>query len=94
MKVMSLIGGLDMYSPFERYESDVSPKGRKVVFLNDNGYDYEREYANTLFKEGQILTIKEIYVSRCSSEVEFIEFPNKRFNTVMFADINWKVIGS
>ena len=94
MKVMSLIGGLDIYSPFERYKSDVSPKGRKVVFLNDNGYEDEREYANTLFKEGQILTIKEIYVGGSSSEVEFIEFPNKRFNTVMFADINWKFIGS
>lgn len=85
---MNLIGGIDMYSfPIKRYKSDTSPEGRKVIFLNDNGYDIEREYANDLFEEGQVLTIKEIYVGRSSSEVEFIEYPDKRFNTVMFADV-------
>lgn len=88
METMSLIGGIDTYSmSLKRYKSDTSPEGRKVVFLNDNGYDSEREYANSLFKEGEILTIKEIYVGRSSSKVEFKEYPNKHFNTVMFADI-------
>lgn len=87
METMSLIGGIDTYSLFKRYKSDISPEGRKVVFLNDNGYDMERQYANQFFTDGDVLTVKEIYVGRSSSEVEFIEFPNKRFNTVMFADV-------
>lgn len=85
---MSLTGGIDMYSfDGERSGSNVSPEGRKVVYLNKNGYDMERDRANKHFKEGQILTIKEIYVGRSSSEVEFIELPDNRFNTVMFDDV-------
>lgn len=85
---MSLEGGLDMYASFgTRYLSDVPPEGRKVYFLNKNGYDGQRDYANKLFEENQILTVKEIYVGRSSSEVEFVEFPHKMFNTVMFADV-------
>lgn len=34
-----------------------------------------------------MLTVKEIYVGRSISEVEFLELPNKRFNTAMFADL-------
>jgi hypothetical protein len=86
---MSIKGGLDMYSwPIKRYESDSSPLGRKVYFLNENGYDGQRELANRFFKENDVLTIKEIYVGRSSSEVEFLEHPNQRFNTVMFADLD------
>ena len=85
---MSLIGGIDTYNiNLKRYESEISPKGRKVIFLNDNGYDIQREIANRYFSKNTILTIKEIYVGRGSSEVEFEEFPNKKFNTVMFADV-------
>lgn len=87
METMSLIGGIMMYGNGGRYESDVPPTGRKVIFLNDNGHDYERERANTYFKEGDILTIKEIYVDRWNSDVEFIECPKVKFNTVMFKDI-------
>ena len=43
--------------------------------------------ANKCFKEGDILTVKEIYVGRSNSDVEFKEFLNKRFNTVMFKDV-------
>lgn len=90
-ETMSLVGGLDMYA-FKfgsRYKSgtfDKSPEGRKVVFLNENGYDVQREHARMFFKEGDILTVKEIYVGRSSSDVEFVEVPNQKFNTVMFAD--------
>lgn len=86
---MSLIGGLDMYAAEfgTRYGDGSSPEGRKVVFLNENGWDGEREHANKFFTEGQVLTVKEIYVGRSSSEVEFEELPDKRFNTVMFADV-------
>lgn len=91
---MSLKGGIDMYAhlsnlsnSFKRYKSITPATGRKVYFLNDNGYDSERETANKYFKEGQILTIKEIYVGRSSSTVEFEELPDKNFNTVMFEDV-------
>ena len=87
-ETMSLVGGIDTYAfTFnKRYESDVSPMGRKLVFLDKNGYDLEREYAREFFSKGDILTVKEIYVGRSSSTVEFDEYPNKQFNTVMFAD--------
>lgn len=85
---MSLVGGLDMYAPFgTRYMSENPPEGRKVYFLNRNGYDIELERARKIFKEDQVLTVKEIYVGRNSSDVEFEEFPNQKFNTVMFADV-------
>ncbi|WP_186321323.1 hypothetical protein [Bacillus sp. FJAT-22090] len=87
-KTMSLKGGLIMYAGFgERYQSDESQEGRKVIYLQKNGFDHQ-EYANEYFKKNDILTIKEIYVGRSSTEVEFVEYPNKRFNTVMFADLN------
>lgn len=85
--MMKLTGGLDMYSRNQRYKSEESPYGRKVTYLNMNGYEIERENANKHFTKGQELTVKEIYVGRSSSEVEFIELPNKKFNTVMFEDV-------
>jgi hypothetical protein len=85
---MSLKGGLDMYSFGERYQDNNSPEGRKVYFLNSNGYPMQRERAAKLFKVNEALTVKEIYVGGSSSEVEFVEYPNQRFNTVMFEDIN------
>ncbi|MGE7726954.1 hypothetical protein [Bacillus cereus] len=82
---MSLAGGIDEYSFGDRYDGPL-PAGRKVYFLNKNGYDSEREHAATFFEEGQVLTVKEIYVGRSNSKVEFVEHPLKKFNTVMFAD--------
>lgn len=84
---MKLDGGIDEYQFDARYKLDVSPLGRKVFYLNDNGYDSEREVANKYFEENQVLTVKEIYVGRSGSTVEFVGLPNKRFNTVMFADV-------
>jgi len=84
---MSLKGGLNMYAGFgERYESDIPPEGRKVFYMQKNGFDHHQEHANKYFKKNDVLTIKEIYVGRSSSEVEFVEHPNQKFNTVMFAD--------
>lgn len=88
LETMSLKGGINLYKFPTRYESNISPMGRKVSFLNTNGYNSEREYANKLFQENEILTIKEIYVGGTSSEFEFLEYPNEKFNTVMFADVN------
>jgi len=84
---MSIVGGLDMYEDFgTRYESDISPFGRKVIFLDKNGYEIERETAQRFFQEGAVLTVKEIYVGNSGSTVEFVEFPTHQFNTVMFCD--------
>jgi hypothetical protein len=84
---MSIVGGLDLYASLgTRFKGGDAPLGRKVIFLNDNGYDSQRERANKLFKKGEILTVKEIYVGRSHSDVEFLEYEG-RFNTVMFADV-------
>ena len=88
MKTMSLIGGIDTYAFDKRFKSDESPIGRQVVFLGKNGYEKELEQTKKLFSENQILTVKEIYVGRSSSTVEFQELPGKEFNTVMFGDLN------
>lgn len=50
-KSMSLLGGIDMYSLGKRYGKEVSPKGRKVYFLNRNGYAMELEQARKLLKK-------------------------------------------
>ena len=90
MKVMSLDGGILTYrlvgDEQERYIISKPPRGRKVRFLNDNGRDFEREIANQLIEEGEILTVKEIFVGTYRSTVEFVEYPGKEFNTVMFED--------
>jgi len=86
---MSLVGGLAMYmgATNKRYKSSTSPYGRKVRFLNENGYDMGLKNARRYFKKGQILTVNEIAVDDFSSTVEFVEYPEKWFNTVMFADV-------
>jgi len=89
---MDLTGGVHTYILFgdewnKRFNSGDAPLGRKVKYLDKNGWDGDREYANRFFKEGAILTVKEIYVGRSSSDVEFVEHPFKKFNTVMFEDI-------
>lgn len=89
-KIMKIEGGINTSYGYEdnfRHCGGKPPKGRKVSYLNKNGYDGDREYANEFFKEGQVLTVKEIYVGSWSSDVEFIEYPNERFNTVMFEDV-------
>lgn len=88
MKTMSLIGGIDTYAFNKRFKSEESPAGRSVVFLSKNGRGIELEHAKTLIAENRILTVKEIYVGRSSSTVEFEEFPGRKFNTVMFADLD------
>jgi hypothetical protein len=85
---MSIIGGIETYTKNERrYLTNELPEGRVVLFHDRGGYDYELEDARKLFKKGEELTIKEIYVGRSSSTVEFIEHPGLKFNTVMFSDV-------
>lgn len=85
---MKLDGGIDTYTfPTKRYLSETSPRGRKVRFLDENGWDGDKEYARRYFVKDDILTVEEIYVGRSSSTVEFQELKGKEFNTVMFEDV-------
>lgn len=90
MKTMSLIGGIEVYTfGNRRFKSSKSPAGRTVFFLGENGREKELEHAKSVFSESQVLTVKEIHVDRSSSLVEFEEFRGEKFNTVMFADLNY-----
>ena len=93
---MKLDGGIEEYCvlcdmqnqpQWRRYKADESPYGRKVKYLQENGFDSDVEYANKYMTKGQILTVREIHVGRWSSTVEFVEVPDKKFNTVMFEDV-------
>jgi hypothetical protein len=75
---------------------DPSPKrmniyameGHKVRLVTlDAGYPNEREQVQELMKIGDILTVKTTYPSGWSSSVTFEEFPNMKFNTVFFEDV-------
>jgi hypothetical protein len=88
MKSMSLKGGIETYTKDgRRYLNNELPEGRKVFYNDTNGMDYDQKRARDYFKKGDELTIKEIYVGKSSSKVEFIEFPDIKFNTVMFSDV-------
>lgn len=87
-KTMTLKGGLHMYGTFDdshRREGDTMCAGRKVVFLNINGYDSQLSRARTIFLEGQVLEVEEIHIGRSNSKVKFKGI-DKWFNTVMFQD--------
>jgi hypothetical protein len=64
-----------------------SKPGTKIVFINKNGYDHERESANKILKVGQIYTVESIDVRSFVSYVKLEEVPGKGFNTVMFERI-------
>lgn len=92
---MKLDGGILTYATMssfkdfkiERYNTNNSPKGRKVKYLGENGYDFDTQYTDQFFKKGEILIVSEIYVGRSSSQVEFQGYEGKKFNTVMFEDV-------
>lgn len=64
-----------------------SEEGTKVRYLNQNGYDYEREEANKELVEGEVYTVKYTIVGSWYSTVVLKEFPDKEFNTVMFGAV-------
>jgi len=65
-----------------------SKPGTKVYFLGANGYEAELVDAMKIFLLGQHLTVKRIDVGSSISYVEFEEFPNRMFNTVMFNNVD------
>lgn len=83
-ETMSIEKGLRTFYLKPQPERTETPFGDKVQYTGKNGYEIQHE--NLPFKVGDILTIKEIYVDRSYSNVEFIEFPNQQFNTVLFKD--------
>jgi len=85
---MKLDGGITTYNSDKRYKTDKLPTGRKVKFLDNNGYTNQLMAAKEHFVKDQILTVNEILVGGSSSQVEFFEAPGLWFNTVMFGDID------
>lgn len=63
-----------------------STPGTVVYFLDENGYDGDREYARKYMQKGQKLTVKYVNVGGWCTDVEFEEIPGKWFNSVMFGE--------
>lgn len=61
-----------------------SPPGTKVYYLDENGYEMERERARKFLRKDQELTIYHTKVDRFRTDFEFVECPNMWFNSVMF----------
>lgn len=64
-----------------------APEGTKVKFMNENGFDREKEYANKILDKNQIYTVDRVEVGGWVSYVYLKEFPNEAFNTVMFKEV-------
>ena len=58
--------------------------GTVVYYLDENGYEGDREYARKFMQKYQILTIKQTNIGGWRTVVEFEEIPGKWFNSVMF----------
>ena len=57
--------------------------GEKVMFLNENGYDHQRQQASRIFEVGQVLTVEEVNIGSFISTYKFKNHKNY-YNTVMF----------
>lgn len=74
---MDIYGGdMDGYPGFPR-------RGNRMRFLDQNGYDREREEARKVMKKGDVFTVKSCNVGRERSSMEFVELAG-HWNTVMF----------
>ncbi len=63
--------------------------GDRVVFLDKHGYDGETDQAKAKgLVKGGVYTVDGMEVHSFSSDVYLVEFPGKRFNSVMFRDEN------
>jgi hypothetical protein len=64
-----------------------SKHGDKVIFLNQNGLEQQRDRAIFMgLIPLNVYTVNRIEVGSWSSQVELIEFPDLWLNTVMFDD--------
>lgn len=64
-----------------------TPPGTYVTYLNKNGYELNRAYANTVLEEGKQYTVYDIDVGSSYSYVQLVEVPGMWFNTVMFENL-------
>ena len=60
------------------------PPGSIVYFLDENGYDTERENARMFFTKHQKLTIYHSSIGNWRTDIEFVECPGNWFNSAMF----------
>ena len=60
------------------------PKGTRMIFINENGYEHERQRALEAL-DGKILTVVECHISDWSSDYVFEEVAGE-WNTVMFKE--------
>lgn len=66
--------------------------GDKVVFLNRNGYDRDPKNAcERGLVEGGVYTVEQTEVGGWHTNVYLKEFPEHRFNSVMFRDADESV---
>jgi hypothetical protein len=72
------------YTPMDIYSK---PGTTKVRYTGHGGYESDKRWADTHLKVDAVYTVANIEVGGWSSDVEFIELPGKRFNTVMFAAV-------
>lgn len=61
-----------------------APPGTIVYYLEENGYDSDREYASKFFQKHQKLTIYHSKIGNWRTDMEFVECPNVWFNSAMF----------
>lgn len=66
-----------------------APNGTKVRFVpGNNGYESENKSAREILELDAIYTVDYTDVSGWSTAVILEEFPNKRFNSVLFEDVS------
>ena len=65
-----------------------TPRGCKVIFTGNGGYEAERTAAAKLLTVGKPYTVESIEIDSWISFVTLAEFPNTSFNTTMFANLD------
>jgi hypothetical protein len=64
-----------------------SPKGTKVKFTANGGYDLEIERSKKILSLNSIYTVSRVDVGDWYSSVVLEEFPDESFNTVLFEKV-------
>jgi hypothetical protein len=58
--------------------------GTVVYYLDENGYESDREYARKFMQKYQSLTVRDSDIGGFRTDLEFEELPGKWFNHAMF----------
>lgn len=64
-----------------------SPRGTKVRFTGNGGFDSENQRANDILDKGAIYTVDYTDVGGWRTEVYLIEVPGDSFNSVLFESV-------